>query len=176
MTNRFFGYAIAALLACASVLSGVAIAQVPSISPPYNAPVPAPTITSPTAVVTVTNTLRAVGTHDSNFIDNLAYNGVVCNFNQTAESGSPNVVLSIMVLDAASGTLIEWAQAPASNLMPGPNNRTGVMIYPAVSETIAIASLNVQALKLPRFFKVRQTITGSGNAATTGTVGCELLK
>ena len=153
-----------AFVAAALVLTGVAFAQVPSSTGPYN---------SDFGVV-ITNTARPPSTVNSAQQSNTSYGGVWCTWNQTGTSGSPSTTIAIQGYDSASATYQTMAISGALTANATP---TSVMVYPSVtasSSVLANSGVSV-SLHLPRYWRVQQVSTGSTTTAT-GTVGCGYLK
>ncbi len=123
----------------------------------------------------ITNTLQTVGVVTSNIITNLQAQGVYCTLNQTESSGSPRTTIEVDAYDEASGLYAVWATAPASPAAF--TNPVSIMISPGIAVASLPSGMVAQNLHMPRFFRVKETITDAGNtgAAATGTVGCELL-
>lgn len=150
-----------------------ALAQVPSIPPaPYNVPQTNPSAATPQVNKVFTDVLVGPGTYDSNIINNLAYNGVVCTYNRTTTSGSMSTALSILAYDSASGAFVSWLTTSTTQALTA---TLQAMIYPGIQTSSLPAGMVAINLKLPRFFKVRLVNTGA-SMNETSTVGCDLLK
>lgn len=144
-------------------LPAVALAQVPSVPPPYNVELGA----------VITNSARAPGTVTSSQQDNLAYNGVECVFNQTAVASVPSINFSIQAYDAASA---QYQTFLTSSAIAGATNTPQMlMVYPGIQTSSLPSGVAAVNLKLPRKWRVSQTVANTG-ATTTGTIGCTLLK
>lgn len=155
---------LSAFAAVLFLFGGSAFAQVPSVPGPYNNNLGA----------LVTNTLAQAGTVYSAQQTNLAGNGVVCTFDQTAHSGTPQTTFFIQQYDAASASYFTLV---TSGTITADNTPTAIEVYPGVQTATLPSPMVAVGLKLPRTYRVGQTIVnGGGGAATTGTIGCNLLK
>lgn len=162
-----FGLAALALL----LASPLAIAQVPSLpNSPYNVPMSSLAVSTPIANKVLTLTASS-GTVNSGILNNIAYKGVICTFNQASHVNTPSSLLSIRYYDSASAT---EQQLVVSGAITADATPTSVMVYPGASLTTTPTGMVLEAIKLPRYFKVRVVTTGAA-ATTTGTVGCDLL-
>lgn len=161
------GLAAFALLLAAPL----ATAQVPGLPPgPYNVPMTSLAVSTPTANKVITLTASS-GTVNSGILNNIAYKGVICTFNQTAHVNTPSSLMSIRYYDSASGL---EQQLVVSGAITADNTPTSVLVYPGAVLTTTPTGMVLQSIHLPRYFKVRVVTTGS-SATTTGTVGCDLL-
>lgn len=168
------GAAIAVLLS-----ASLAVAQVPSIPPPpYNSPLGSGQIIAPPAAVAaqnvvIQNTLQVPATI-TRFFQSYGARGIVCTFNESAGSGSPNETIEVDAFDAASQT---YQQLVVSGTISAANTPTKIELYPGIAQTHAVTGMVSQALNMPRFFRIKEVVTdqGSGGAAVTATVGCDLL-
>lgn len=137
-----------------------ALAQVPSVTGPFNTDIGA----------VITNALRTAGTVTTNQLTNSNSRGVVCTFVATASSGSPSTTFSIQGYDAANAVYQTIATSGA--ITDGTTTSLGV--YPGMSATPATAYTAVSA-HLPLHWRVSQTVGGSAGPAITGKIGCNLL-
>ena len=152
-----FNFVVAAV-----ALTGVALAQVPSSSGPYNSDFGA----------VLTNTARVPGTYNSVQESNTSYVGVICTWNQTAASGSPSTTIAIQGYDSASAT---YQQLAISGALTATGTPTSVMVSPGIASS-GLPNSGVSVLfHLPRYWRVQEVITGA-NTTSTGTVGCGYLK
>lgn len=154
-----------------AALSGIALAQAPAQpAPPYN-------VDQGATAPILTNTARVPGTYNSAQQNNPAWTGVMCTLNQTAVTGT-STVFSIQFLDSASGLWQTLVSSAA--ITTAVNTPTTIMVAPGIqtSSTTPISPLPtnmvVQPLRLPRFWRVQEVITGG--TSTTGTIGCNVLK
>lgn len=151
--------AVGLVLAAAIALTNLpAEAQSPSLPPPpYNVELGA----------VITNSARAPATVTTAALQNLAYVGVECTYNQTAVTGSPSTTFSIQFLDAASN---QWqtllTNAAVTTALNTPSTIT-------ISPGITAASNVALSLHLQKTWRVSQTTT---SGTVTGTIGCNLLK
>jgi hypothetical protein len=157
----------------ALLISTAAFAQVPSQgTPPYNVDLGA------SATTKFVNTAQGPGTVNFPIQNNMAWSGVMCTFNQTAVSGSPSTVFSIQFLDSASGI---WNTLVTSTaITTALNTPSVIMLSPGLESSITLpapipAYILALGLKLPRFWRVTETVTGA-STSTTGTIGCNMLK
>lgn len=147
-------------------IAGSALAQTPSIPPPYNVPLGA----------VITNNNQGIGTVNSALQNNVAYNGIICTFNSTSKSASPNATISIQMQDSASATFQSLVTSGTISLTATP---TSVVIYPGIQTSSLPSGMVAFNGRLPRFWRLQQVITSGGGASPTivaGTVGCDLLK
>ncbi len=143
------------------VLTGMAVAQVPSSQGPYNSDFGA----------VFTNTARVPGTYNSPQLSNNSYLGVICTWNQTAASGSPSTAINIQLFDSASNTYQTLGTGLSSLTATG--TPSSIMVYPGIASSGLLAGTVLA--HLPRFWRVQEVITGA-NTTSTGTVGCGYLK
>jgi len=124
----------------------------------------------------ITNTQQGAGTVTSAPQINSVNNGVSCTYAQPVSSGSPSTVFSIQFQDTASGL---WTSLVTSGAITttGPTTPVTIEVYPGIQTsslpTNVSASVN---LKLPRNWRVSETVTAAANVWVTGTIGCDLLK
>lgn len=167
----------AALLLSGALLAsslGGASAQVPGLPPgPYNVPVTNPASNTPAVTPVLTNTAQGAATVSSNIIQNLAYAGVICTFNQSAHTGSPSITFGIDYYDEASA---KFQQLVISGAISADATPTSVVVYPGAALTTTPTGMVLEALKLPRYFRVREVVAGTATPTTTGTIGCDLLR
>lgn len=160
------GVALAVFVVTASLLTPLpppARAQTPSLPPqPYNVELGA----------VITNGARAPGTVTTAKLQNLAYNGVECTFNQASASGSPSTTFSVQMYDSASNT---YQSLATSGAITGTATPTTVVVYPGIQTSSLPTGMVALNMHLPLFWRVSQTVTGA-NTTTTGTIGCNLLK
>lgn len=147
---------------------GEAMAQVPSIPPPYNVE-----LTQTGVPAVIVNTARVASTLNGPQEDNLAYGGVVCTLNSTANSGSPSTTFKIQGFDAASASYYDLGTSGAMTATGAP---TSLMVYPGIVATSLPTGMTVVGLHVPRKWRVQQIIAGTAGPAITGTLGCNLLK
>lgn len=155
--------AIAALMLGAQV----ALAQVPSLpGPPYN-------IDLGTSAATIKNTAQGAATVNSSTQTNLAYTGVACTFNQTAIGGTPAITFGIQFLDSASGL---WqTMAVSGSITTALNTPITIAVGPGFATTGFTGYVGFN-FHLPRFWRVTETVAGTGTPTTTGTIGCNVFR
>lgn len=153
---------LAAVGLLAVTLAAPVRAQTPSIPGPYNVDLGA----------VITNAARVPGTVTTAPQTNLAYNGVVCTFNQTGASGTPSTTFSIQQYDSATAT---WTTLVTSGAITSNGAATPIVVYPGIQTTSLPAGMVALSMKLPRTYRVSQTITGA-NTTSTSKIGCNLLK
>jgi hypothetical protein len=164
LKQRVIGAALSLALVLSLVVAaniGRVEAQVPSVPAPYNVDLG----------VQITNSVREPGTVTTAPLTNLAYGGVVCTFVQTAASGSPSTTFGIQVYDSATASWITYVTSGAITT----TTPTSVMVYPGIQTSSLPAAMVGINLKLPRTYRVTQTVSGGGTA-TTSKIGCNLLK
>lgn len=155
--TRLLTLASAAFLAAVSFAS----AQVPNAQPPYNTP---STLVMPSAS-------RAAGsTYTGSNQTNLDKLGVVCQYKQTASSGSPSVTFGIQVYDAATAT---WIQQAVSGAITTATNYLVIQRAGSVATSVP-TNTAVFGLPVPNTWRPFVTVGGSGTS--TGLVGCGLVK
>lgn len=165
---------VAALALAGAAFLADASAQVPSLPlSPYNPPVTNPAVNTPAATAVITNIAAGTGTYSSNIINNIAYAGALCTYNQTAHTGTPLTTLEIDAYDEASATFQKWVTTGNVSADATP---TSVEVYPGASLTTTPTGMVIEALKLPRYFRVKEVVGGSNGSTVTGTVGCDLLR
>jgi hypothetical protein len=153
---------LALVAAAAAMLLTPARAQVPSVPAPYNVDLGA----------VITNSARAPATVTTSQLDNLAYNGAECTFNQSAASGSSSTTFSIQFYDSASNS---YQSLVTSGAITSSSVPTTIVVYPGVQTSSLPTGMVALNMKLPRKWRVSQTNAGA-NTTTTGTIGCNLLK
>lgn len=162
---RTLALAVVAVLATMTLTTSFpnwAIAQVPSDPGPYN---------TDTGVL-ITNTLRTAGSVQTASQTNLSRKGVVCTYNQSANSGTSSVTFSIQQFDAASNS---WFTLVTSGAITANATPTPIGVYPGAQTASLPSGMVMAGLHIPRVWRVSQTVGGSGGPAVTGTVGCNLL-
>lgn len=159
-TLRLLAFAAATMSALAFAIP--AKAQTPSVPGPYNVDLGA----------VITNAARVPGTVTTAPQTNLAYNGVVCTFNQTGSSGSPSTTFSIQQYDSATAS---WTTLVTSGAITSNGAPTPIVVYPGIQTTSLPAGMVALSMKLPRTYRVSQTIAGAGTTSTSK-IGCNLLK
>ena len=153
-----FNFVVAAV-----ALTGVAFAQVPSSTGPYNSDFGA----------VLTNTARVPGTYNSVQESNTSYVGVICTWNQTAASGSPSTTIAIQGYDSASAT---YQQLGTTGALTATGTPTSIAVSPGIATSGVLPNSGVTVqMHLPRFWRLQEVITGA-NTTSTGTVGCGYLK
>lgn len=144
-------------------------AQTPSLPPPpYNVDI-GPVIT---------NSLRTAGTVTSSVYQNLANLGILCKFLETVSSGSPSTTFKIQSYDAATNSYSDLATSGAATGSAAAVTGQSVLVYPAAALTTTPTGWVLEAVPLPRAWRVSQTIAGAGGAAgpaTTSKIGCNYL-
>ena len=160
-------------LLVASLFALGAQAQVPSLpNSPFNVPAVTTVITAPLSNKVITNTAAGAGTVLVGPLQNIAYNGIVCTFNQASHTGTPSTTIEIDAFDAASGLFVPYVTSGAITADATP---TQIAVYPGIQTATLPAGMVAINLKLPRYFRVKQVIGGT-TPGVTGTVGCDLLK
>ncbi len=167
--NILLGVGLAAAIA-GSLLAPAprpASAQTPSNPAPYNVDIGA----------VISNALRTAGTVTSSQLANTNWRGVVCKFVETVSSGSPSTTFSIQGYDAATASYTTLA---TSGAVTGTNSTTGatIMIYPSAIMTTTPTGWVLNAVSLPRTWRVSQTIgsgAGAAGPASTSKIGCNYL-
>lgn len=153
---------LAAMIAIFGIASGPSRAQVPSLpNSPYNIELGA----------VITNSARAPATVTTAKLDNIAYVGVECTYNQVSHAGSPSTTFQIQFFDAASNT---YQTLVTSGAITADATPTTIAVSPgiATSGPTGYVGLNFH---LPKSWRVQQ-ITTTGGSTVTGTIGCNLLK
>lgn len=145
----------------AVALTASAHAQVPNAQPPYN---------TPSAAVMPSAARAAGSTYTGATQTNIDKLGVVCQFKQTASSGSPSLTFGIQIYDAATAT---WLQQGVSGAVTTATNsafiqRAGVQTSSLPSDTTAFG------LPVPNTWRPFITVGGSGSM--TGLMGCGYVK
>lgn len=157
--NFLFAFPAAALL----LLGAAAHAQVPSQpNSPFNVELGA----------VITNSARAPATVTTAKLDNLAYAGAECTFNQSAASGSSSTTFGIQFYDAASNS---YQTLVTSGAITASSTPTTVVVYPGIQTSSLPTGMVALSMKLPKSWRVTQTNAGA-NTTTTGTIGCNLLR
>lgn len=166
---NLIGGAIALVVATALMFGAMnlggppASAQVPSLPPqPYNVELGA----------VITNSARAAGTVTTAKLQNLAYVGIECTFDQTAASGSPSTTFAVQFYDSASNTYQTLVTSGAITASATP---TTIVVSPAIQTSSLPTGMVALQMHLPLYYRISQTITGAGTNST-GTIGCNLLK
>lgn len=147
-------------------------AQVPSVPPPYNVPLGAviTNTASPKSSTAINSTIGSLGGAGAN----LAYKGVICTVNQSAQSGSASASAVVQMYDTASAT---WQNvSPALITSATPNTPASVVVYPGIQTTSLPTGWVSISMALPKYWRVSEVIGGATNSTFTGTVGCDLLK
>jgi hypothetical protein len=170
-SSRYRKLALKLSAAVAALLfgAGVALAQVPSLpGPPYNVDLGA-------NAATIKNTAQGAATVNSPMQTNLAYSGVLCTFNQTAIGGTPAITYSIQFLDSASGL---WqTMVTSGSITTGINTPFSIGVGTSFAATdTPFANYVGVSLRLPRFWRVQETVAGTGTPTTTGTIGCNVFR
>ncbi len=162
LKTRVLALAVAGAVALAAFLPAKTRAQVPSVPAPYNVDLGA----------VITNSARAPATVTTSQLDNLAYDGAICTFNQSAASGSSSTTFGIQMYDSASNS---YQTLVTSGAITGTATPTSIVVYPGVQISSLPTGMVALNMKLPRKWRVTQTNAGA-NTTTTGTIGCNLLK
>lgn len=164
----------AGLLASSMFVGSIsADAQVPGApSSPYNVPVTNPAANTPAATAVLTNAAAGAGTVTSNIIQNLAYAGVLCTFNQSAHTGTPSTTIEIDAYDEASAS---FQKLVISGAITADATPTSILVYPGAALTTTPTGMVLEAIKLPRYFRVKEVIAGT-TPGVTATIGCDLLR
>lgn len=175
MKNVYRASFVAALLATAlSLPSMMATAQVPSLpAPPYNAPISNPGVNTPFATKLITNTAQGAATVASNIISNPASKGIICTYNQVSHTGTPSTTIEVDIYDEASAAFQKIVQSGAITADATP---TSILVYPGAALTTTPTGMVLEAIQLPRYFRVQEVVGGTATPTVTGTVGCELLR
>jgi hypothetical protein len=176
MMKRLFA-PVAALV----LLTGAALAQVPSVQPPYNLDLTTQ-LGTPILSVTVANASQPnLGTKNSAAQQNVDKQGVMCAYLQTASSGSSSVIMNIQVFDAASQA---WMTTAATSAITNPGNPPAPWVL-VQREGIATSSLPTNwvgvQLPVPRVWRVQLVNNANasligGTTSVTATVGCNVVK
>jgi hypothetical protein len=122
----------------------------------------------------LTNTIQAAGTRTAAPTTvNTQWKGVTCASLWTASSGSPTSVFSIEGYDAATAAYYQIATTGTISTNNGlPNTLT---VYPGVAVS-SLSSGNVaQSAHLPRVWRLKEVIAGSGGPRLTSKIGCNYL-
>lgn len=167
--RRSLSFAAVAVVVGALALSpGQRVAaQTPSNPAPYNIDLGA----------LITNSLRTAGTVTSAAQSNTNWRGVLCKLVETVSSGSPSTSFKIQAYDAASAT---YSDIATSSAVTGTNSTTGatILIYPGAAMTTTPTGWVLNAVPLPRTWRISQTIdsgAGASSPATTSRIGCNYL-
>lgn len=151
--------------------TGVALAQVPSTSPPYNIDLGGTGTTAGTPLIKLNATVPS--TLNSAQQSNLDKNGVICMLNFTASSGSPTATMNIQNFDAASQ--LYYTIATASLSTPGINVPIGTAALAGTLATTVGTVTTPSSIPVSRYWRVQQVLAGA-NTTATGTVSCNLVK
>lgn len=142
-------------------------AQVPSVqNPPYNVDLGA----------LITNSLRTASTVQSATQTNLNWRGVLCKFLETVSSGTPSTTFSIQSYDAATASWQTLATSGAVTSTTG--NPASILIYPGAAMTTTPSGWVLNAIYLPRTWRINQVVgsgAGAASPATTSKIGCNYL-
>jgi hypothetical protein len=136
---------------------------VPSTPGPYNQDLGA----------LITNSARGAGTVTSSQQDNLAFNGVVCTYAQSAHGGTSSTTFAIQAFDAATNSYFTLVTSGAITADATP---TPIAVYPGMQTASLPAGMVAIGAHLPRKWRLSQTVGGTGTPTVTGQIGCNLLR
>lgn len=124
----------------------------------------------------ITNSLATAGDVTSTQFINHDGKGITCTYNQTAESGSPNVTFKIQAYDAASNAYHDILSS--GTIVPATDGTSTkhLTVYPGILASALPTNYTGINLHMPRAWRVVQTVSGTSGPAVTGTVGCDVLQ
>lgn len=152
----------AGLLAAAFLLTGPALAQVPSISGPYNAPL--------SKVITLT--AQGAGTVNGALSVNLASRGIMCVFNQSAHTGTPSTTFFLQAYDPVSNA---YETLATSSAVTADSTPSALIVYPGIQTSSLSTGSTGFGVPVPRQYRVSATVAGT-SPVVTATVSCGLLR
>lgn len=157
---------ILATALCGALASAAAAAP----NPPANGYPP----NSDVGAVITNATPTASGTkYGSPATQNTQWKGVTCASLWTASSGSPTEVFSIEGFDAATNAYYPIGTTGTISSNTGvPQTLT---IYPGVAVSSLSSGNTAQSAHLPRVWRLKQVIAGTGDPRITNKIGCNYL-
>lgn len=103
---------------------------------------------------------------------NNSWRGVTCRSLWSASSGSPTEVFSIEGYDAGTAS---WAQIATTGTTSAGNTPTSLTVYPGVAVSSLSSGQTAQSAVLPKRWRLKSVIAGSGNPGLTRKIGCNYI-